>query len=177
MFESRLVDSLDAKAGSQRHHLFVGERRLEVPRQACRRIQTHNATLIDHLIFHRPETIEPFVGLWNRPVKKLIVIAFGFLKKAVVRLKAIEVNVEPFPFVAPAAFLSIECETSYSGLVTVGVPVHAMLTPDLDAGLRRALLATLAGARQRARNGCSLAVLLCRVARQASGSRRCRSAQ
>ena len=121
MFGSRLVDSLDAQSGGQRHHLFVGERRLEVPRQACRRVQTHNTTLINHLIFHRSEAIKPFIGLWNRPVKKLIVIAFGFLKKTVARLKTVEVDVEPFPFVAPTALLGIEREAGYARLIAIGV--------------------------------------------------------
>lgn len=148
MFGSRLIDGWHAHAREQRSHLLIGERGLKIPRQAGRRIHAHGRALLNDLIFHGPETFEPFFGFRDRAIEKLIVVALRFLQQARAGLKPVEIDTEPLPLFGPTAFFRIERKTRNACLVTVRIPVDAVIAANPPAAFGRAFIAHPVGSWQ-----------------------------
>lgn len=149
----------------------MGERSLKVPRQACRRICAYDRPLVDDLVFHSAKAIEPFIGLRNRSVEKLIVIPLCLLQHTCAGLEAVEERAKPFPFFAPAALFNIEREAGDAGLIPIGVPIHTVIATHRGASFRRTLLAALTSTWNRPDIRLRLAFVFRRVTRQAARPR------
>lgn len=107
--------------------------------------------------------------------QKLIVLGLCFDQQTAFRSKAVEVAL-PDPLHAPCLFNAIG-EPGDSPLILSGVGTHTPVAALHASGLRRAFLAALARAWNRADVRLCLAFFLWRVTRQTPRSRHCRPAQ